>query len=377
MSITPSPRYRGLDLLRALAITWVFAYHYRVFVAPTPSLGLFAELGWVGVDLFFVLSGYLIGQQLMAGAARGRTVDVPAFWARRALRTWPAFWVVLAAYLLWPDDLGGRTPPPAWRFLSFTQNLGLQPGTAFSHAWSLCIEEQFYLLLPLAALGLWRPGMSPWRGWTALAMLVAACTAARVLQWQAIGGTAGIGGPAYMTAIYYHSACRIDEFAPGLAVALLRNGHPGTWQRLMRHGQGLMLTGLLAVAAMLWLALHRDDETRPLLAATMSLVGWPLLATAFALLVAAALSPHSTLDRLEVPGAATLALWSYPLYLSHKPIAHLLRTTLKPLALSPLAQMAVITLACLLGAWLLHRLVEAPGLALRQRWVPDSFRPPA
>lgn len=376
MPASPPPRNPGLDLLRAVAIAWVFIYHYGIFVAATPGFGLPGQLGWVGVDLFFVLSGYLIGHQILAGTTRGEELSVPRFWARRALRTWPVFWVVLAAYLLWPDALGGRAPPPAWRFLTFTQNLGLQPGTAFSHAWSLCIEEQFYAVLPLAALLLWRPGMARWRGWLALAALVAGCTTLRALRWQALGDGA-IGGPGQMTAIYYHSLCRVDEFVPGLALALLRHLHPAVWQRLMRHGQALLVAGLLAVAATLWLAAHRDDAGTPQRAAAMSTVGYPLLACAFALLVAAAHSPASLLQRVRVPGAATLALWSYPLYLSHKPIAHVLRGLLQPLALAPGMLLAVITVACLLGAWLLHRLVEAPALALRERWVPDHMRRPA
>ena len=67
------------------------------------------------------------------------------------------FWLVLAAFALFPAAMGGKPPPPWWRFLTFTQNIGLQPGTAFSHAWSLCVEEQFYLVLPLV-LARRRPG---------------------------------------------------------------------------------------------------------------------------------------------------------------------------------------------------------------------------
>ena len=112
--MTPQPpRHPGLDTLRALAIVLVFMYHYMVFVSRAPTFGWASEVGWVGVDLFFVLSGYLIGDQLFAGVARGETLSLAAFYARRALRTWPAFWVVLAAYFLWPGTLGGRTGRPA------------------------------------------------------------------------------------------------------------------------------------------------------------------------------------------------------------------------------------------------------------------------
>ena len=157
--MTPAKsRNPGLDTLRAGAIALVFMYHYMVFVSGHRTFGWLSEVGWVGVDLFFVLSGYLIANQLFAGMARGQALSLPRFYARRAFRTLPVFWLVLAAFALFPAAMGGRPPPPWWRFLTFTQNIGLQPGTAFSHAWSLCIEEQFYLLLPLAVLALVRAG---------------------------------------------------------------------------------------------------------------------------------------------------------------------------------------------------------------------------
>src|SRR5580700_6850619 len=121
----PSKRSRGLDTLRACAILGVFFTHY-------PGFGWLSSTGWVGVDLFFVLSGYLIGNQIFAGLARGQQLNSMAFYARRALRTWPAFWFVLAAFFLFPSWMGGTSPPALWRFLTFTQNIGLHTGTAFS-----------------------------------------------------------------------------------------------------------------------------------------------------------------------------------------------------------------------------------------------------
>ena len=119
-----SGRAQGLDTLRALAIALVFAYHYRVFVSDAPSLGWFSAVGWIGVDLFFVLSGYLIANQVLAGSVVGKPLSLSSFYLRRALRTWPAFWFTLAAYALFRPQLGGKEPPPLWAFLSFTQNAG-------------------------------------------------------------------------------------------------------------------------------------------------------------------------------------------------------------------------------------------------------------
>src|SRR5882672_4741282 len=143
----------GLDHLRTLAITLVFFYHYRIFQHPewTESAGSF---GWTGVDLFFVLSGYLIAGQLFHKIAQGKGNDMGEFYFKRFFRIIPAYLVVVALYFCLPAFREREALPPLWKFLTFTQNFGLDikhRGT-FSHAWSLCIEEQFYLLLPLIML---------------------------------------------------------------------------------------------------------------------------------------------------------------------------------------------------------------------------------
>src|SRR5690242_16265111 len=96
-----SSRIHGLDTLRALAIMLVFANHYMIFVSHDATFGWFSEIGWAGVDLFFALSGYLIGNQIFAGLRHGRFA-IGNFYARRLLRTLPNYYVVLALYAFWP-----------------------------------------------------------------------------------------------------------------------------------------------------------------------------------------------------------------------------------------------------------------------------------
>ena len=136
----------GLVHLRALAIVLVFVYHYRLFAHPewVDSVGAF---GWTGVDLFFVLSGFLISRQLFRSIATRGTFSLREFYFKRLLRIVPAYLVVLAAYFCLPSIHERESLPPLWRFLSFTQNIGLDLRTSgtFSHAWSLCIEEHFRL----------------------------------------------------------------------------------------------------------------------------------------------------------------------------------------------------------------------------------------
>src|SRR6202011_3182434 len=147
---TDRTRQPGLDLLRALAVIVVVIYHAGIMGFPLP--GRVHRFGWIGVDLFFFLSGYLIGGQLLAPLASGRTIHLGRFFARRALRILPAYLVVLAIYVFLPSWREYPEMSPWWKFIISAQNIGLHGGTAFSHAWSLAIEDQFYLLLPLALL---------------------------------------------------------------------------------------------------------------------------------------------------------------------------------------------------------------------------------
>lgn len=375
MSAASAPRKHGLDTLRALAIVLVFLYHYRIFVSHEPTFGWGSMVGWVGVDLFFVLSGYLIANQLFAGLARGQRLSLPHFYARRLLRTVPAYWVVLAFYFLLPAVMGGKEPPALWRFLSFTQNIQLQPGTAFSHAWSLCIEEQFYLLLPASLLLMRRTGLSLRLGWMALASLVLIAITWRSLLWLDYGREADGALSGYYPNVYYATLCRIDEFLPGVAVALLKNFHRDLWQRLMQHGGKILIAGLASTTLMLVLAYRSYYVEGYGYGYFMSGFGYSLIAMSFAVLVMAALSPHSALHRLRVPGAASLALWSYAIYLSHKPIAYIVQQQLAPLGLAGNAPLTIpiVVIACLVGGWLLFRLVEAPFMALRDRRYPTQF----
>ncbi|MET3130930.1 peptidoglycan/LPS O-acetylase OafA/YrhL [Oxalobacteraceae bacterium GrIS 1.11] len=376
-------RNHGLDTLRALAIILVFMYHYMCFVSHDATFGWGSTVGWVGVDLFFVLSGYLISNQLFSGLAQGKTLSLSTYYARRLLRTLPNFYVVLALYFLFPALMGGNQPPPLWRFLTFTQNLWLKPGTAFSHAWSLCIEEQFYCLLPLvivlaarfgkfigsAKVGSTRLGMA----WLMLALLLLAGIGTRCILWLQYGTVAGGAIEQYYPNIYYSSFCRFDELLPGVALALLKNFHPHAWQRLLGWGNATLAAGAAALALLFYLLLRYYYIDGYGYGFFMSGFGYSLLAIGFAILVAAALSPDSYLYRLRLPGAAQLAAWSYAIYLTHKPVAMIAHTLLLGAAIDPALEVGLIIGACIGAGWLLYRLVERPFMGLRDTLFPSNF----
>lgn len=365
-------RIHGLDTLRALAVTLVVLHHYVLFVSDAPTFGWVGEVGWVGVDLFFALSGYLIGNQIFAALRSPDGFSLRHFYARRLLRTLPNYWVVLALYFLWPAFRGDAPLLPLWEYATFIQNFALEPGSAFSHSWSLAIEEQFYMLLPAVALLGVLFGGSPRLAWVAIALVFVAGMLVRAELWQEMAGQK-YKLYFYFKYIYYSSLCRFDELLAGVALALLRNHHPGAWSRLTRHGNLMGLGGLLLCGA----AFRGFVDER--YAFGITVFGFPLMALGFSMLIVSAVAQGSLLRSLRVPGAAALALWSYAIYLLHKPVCVMAAKWMQaqgygaehPLTIAALLALSVIT------GWLLYKLVETPFMRLRERYVPSNALRPA
>lgn len=359
-------RINGLDTLRACAILLVLMYHYMVFVSHEPSFGFLSEIGWVGVDLFFVLSGYLIGNQIFAGLKSSSGFSLKNFYIRRALRTLPNFYVVLAIYFLFPIEAGGKAVTPLWKFLTFTQNFDLKPGSAFSHAWSLSIEEQFYVILPLCAIATIALLKSVRAMWVVLLSAMAGAALMRYLMWQQVGEN----GIQYYVTIYYSSWCRFDELLPGVALALLKNFHPVIWDRALKRGHLSLVCGaILSGLVMLLFTRYSYVDGQGFLWFTTTF-GYTLLACGFALLTLAGLSPDSILYRWRIPGAGSLALWSYALYLVHKPLMNAL---LRPFELwgwsvKSWPGIGAMFAISVLAAYVLFMLVETPLMQIRDRY---------
>lgn len=354
-------RIRGLDTLRALAIVLVLMSHYTSFVSQRANFGWLGDVGWAGVDLFFVLSGYLIGNQICAAIARGEVFSFKIFFARRLLRTLPNYYVVLAVYFMLPQLLNGSSVAPLWRFLTFTQNFGLQYGQTFTHSWSLCIEEQFYLILPALAWLIAGRRHALTGAWLLLLGAIAAGMAVR--GYAALD----MGRNSFSQELYYSSFARFDELLPGVALALIKNFHGRFYARLLNWGNTLLVAGAGLAGLMLYL-LSSEAVEQP----WVTTLGFSVLAMAFGLLTCSALSPRSLLNKLPVPGAASLALWSYAVYLAHKPIFMLLARPMRSHQISadtPL-NIALVFAAGIGGGWLLYRLVESPFMRLRERWYP-------
>lgn len=372
-SVSDKHRLNGLDTLRAIAIIIVLIYHYKVVVSRENLFGFISSLGWAGVDLFFVLSGYLIGNQILSVLSKGQDFSLKLFYIRRFLRTLPNYYVVLAFYLLFPVALGGTATAPLWSFLTFTQNLGLGPGETFTHSWSLCIEEQFYLIFPVVALLIASSRRSIGIAWTALVGAMLLAMFLRGFNWYSHGAE-NISARSFMEYIYYSSFTRFDELLPGVAIALLKNFHPTLYATLLRRGNLLLLAGLASVGLMFYL--FQNYEYIRGYGRTFEVVtfGYSGLAISFAILVLAALSPNCWLNRIRIPGATYLALWSYAIYLIHKPLFQVLKAPLTDYGIDINGGFGVgiIMAVSIFSGWLLYLIVETPFMKLRQRFYPSA-----
>lgn len=374
MSPSPSPHLPGLDLLRALAIVWVMLYHYNGPGAPLPAL--FSHYGGMGVDLFFVLSGYLIGWQLLQPYTVGAQPRWRTFFARRAWRVLPAYLTVVALYFAVPAVREHGGIAPLWQFLTLTVNIDADyfHHRAFSHVWSLCVEEHFYVLLP-ALLIVFAARATPYRVATLAVGLLAGGMALRAWIWHSelaplVGVVSGEHNfyQRYIETIYYPIYTRLDGLMAGVLLAVVKGFRPAWWARAMAHPWTLLAAGLaLLGAAML---LFRD-----LFSMAGAIAGWPLLAIALAGIVAALASPHGWPGRVRVPGAQPLAAMAFSLYLVHKLAYHWVGLHYgDALAATPLFGFLVYNGAALAAGALLYCAVERPGLRLRDRVLAAPHR---
>lgn len=369
-------RTPGLDTLRAIAIVWVMLFHSYFVGGLGDGFSKLEWSGWMGVDLFFVLSGYLIGSQVLRSLKTTGSMDFRDFYRRRFIRILPAFLVVLALYAFWPVWREAPGMQPLWQFRTFTFNLLFDQGDdiAFSHVWSLCVEEHFYLLFPMLAFALTRrPAL--WKFMAVCVVVVGGGVALRAWLWSShLGPALAAGEPygvIYLHDLYYPTWSRLDGLLAGVCLAACSVYRPAWMAWLHARANVVLAVSMVLLAASVMLF----DGART--AFWPCVLGYPLLSMAMVGLVAAC-SGHTRLARASIPGAAWLAAASYSLYLSHKGMFHLTELFLgDSLAEYRYLRFAIYAVTTLAGGALLHYAIERPCLRWRDRpalKVPEPVR---
>ena len=357
----------GLDHLRALAISYVLLFHYFILSGGAPAwLPDFAKFGWTGVDLFFVLSGFLISSPLFAQMKQGQLISFRQFFLKRFFRIVPAFLVTVGLYFCFPFFREKESLPPLWKFLTFTQNLGLNLkdfGT-FSHAWSLCVEEHFYLFLPLLLLLLQLAKLTK-RAWWILVVLFLAGFMVRMYCFNELylpkSGEEN-GWMYWYKDIYYPTYNRLDGLLVGVSIAGLYQFLPRAWAGISQFGNHFLVLGLLVLGAAYVLC---DDQQ----SFQASVFGFALVAFGYGFMVIGAISPTSILYKWNSKVTTVIATLSYAVYLTHKGIIHITHQLLKDLVTDANALLAISLVTCFLGAYILHLCIEKPFIKLRERII--------
>ncbi len=272
----------------------------------------------------------------------------------------PAYLVVLAIYFLLPSLREYPEISPLWKFLLSVQNTGLRGGTAFSHAWSLAVEDQFYLLLPLVLFLVLR-----WRR-AALIVPCAIVLGGFALRWflavQNLGET-GVNFRAFQTWIYYATWTRLDPLVFGVALAAIEKFRPHWWQRLVNSAVWLWLPGLALIAYALYLG-ETDDVT-----VTTCVWQFPLIALGMVALLICAVSPRLPFRRVKIRGAAFIASIAYSAYLIQKLAIHFGAQffATHDIALTSVTALVGVELCVYAAATVLFFTIERPFLQLRHR----------
>lgn len=353
----------GLDLLRAAAVAMVLVTHASFFFLPlTRDLDAF-EAWWMpgqlGVELFFVLSGFLIGGMLAHQAEAG-DLDVRQFWIRRWMRTLPNYYLFLLINVLIERWISGAWPHVA-SYLVFWQNFAWPSPMFYGESWSLAIEEIFYLVAPLFVLLARRHARGFLHPVTLIVLGIAVFTLIRIAFVLH-------GNPSWDEGVRKVTLVRFDAIAYGVvAVLLFRRHRPGLKAAGFVAALGL---GGIALSAWAYLELPRDTSffARTLL--------FNLISISFAaLLPLGALWQSSGLPRFIDVSVRKLALWSYALYVSHLALLRVLVSIFGWKGTTPLeclAQAVAFGAMAIALAALVHRVYEGPLLRLRDRIAPKT-----
>lgn len=328
-----STQYRPeIDGLRALAVLAVLIYH----AIPAGAPG-----GFMGVDVFFVISGYLITSILAAEHANSGQIDLLGFYARRIRRLMPALWTVIAATIVLTlvfapmGVFAQRVAESATASLLFLANVYFQfaSGGYFEgpadelpllHLWSLGVEEQFYLVHPLLLMLFLRFSRR-----AALGALVTLAIGSLVLAQVALDR--------WPDAAFFQMPPRFWELAAGSVLALLPARRLASWWA----GFGL---------ALIFAGYAFPPARFPGIGALPAVVG--------AMLVIAVAHGGTMVPALRLRPLVLVGLWSYPLYLWHWPLLALDRAT--SLGEPPVERLVLWCALSIVLAALTHRFIETP-----------------
>ena len=315
--------------------------------------GRLLKAGWTGVDLFFVLSGFLVSGLLFKEHLRSGRIRPGRFYLRRGLKIYPNFYTMLAVTSA-ALALAHVVVRP-WNVVHealFVQNYLPVAWWGREHAWSLAIEEHFYFLLPPALILLlrWAPFRRAPVRWAAI-LAATLGTAALAVRWAMVRSGAEASDVLFLT----HT--RLDALAFGVLLSVVWHFTPGRIGTVRRLRWVLLPIGLLVTLPCYLLS--NEHPFVLTLGLTLNYLGYGMV-------LAAALTLPRMLPNPLGPVLARLGFYSYSIYLWHLPLLAVVRNGVGEGALAA----AAFYVGSIVAGVAMARLVEIPALRLRERLIP-------
>jgi peptidoglycan/LPS O-acetylase OafA/YrhL len=359
-------RIKRLDILRCAAVLLVVTSHSGIFFLTN-------KVGWVGVDLFFVLSGFLISGLLYSEYKKRGNISFRRFFIRRGMKIYPAFYVMLLATYVGQLLFWHAPPQPFSSYLReilFVQNYRY---AIWGHTWSLAVEEHFYIALALLLLVLARYSSNrtdPFRRVPQIFLFVAVtCLALRIL-------TIAVTPPAkFLTSSVMNlTHTRIDALFFGVLLGYLYHFRPETITNICRPAVNRVALGILSVALLsCCYFFSRDDHFQLTFGLTFLYLGFGGLLVLC--LEVRNLLPGRVARITEKigTGCAHVGTYSYSIYLWHTPFLVYVPVFLRKFVHvqpSGVAVTGVFILGCCALGIVMANLIEFPVLQLRDRCFP-------
>jgi peptidoglycan/LPS O-acetylase OafA/YrhL len=368
-------RYPALHGLRVLAILTVVQYHVTWFFRPLIVDQELAEMSlriFFGMDLFFILSGFLIGSILLRSLQLSGTQNLRRFYLRRVFRTFPSYYVVLTVLALTLKLTPEQRHNLPWEYVYATTFLSLHHGTVtMVWGWSLALEEQFYLTVPLLFFVLHRMRSERAR----IALLGALWVIALVVRLVIYLRSGPWPGLELYFAIYYRTHTRFDTLVAGILLAFVHDRHGPAIGAWLTHPRNRTLLAMPAMAC-LWLLLRPTMFGLPRMQLVQVFAWGTVTSVMYLPTLLLLLHGQGWVHRLlSAPLFRRAATLGYGVYLVHLPIiehgflpvAVRLMTRRVPMTVLWPAGLLAATVISFTIAYGMHLLLEKPALWVRQR----------
>jgi peptidoglycan/LPS O-acetylase OafA/YrhL len=364
-------RNKRLDVLRCVAVLLVLGRHGLIH-------GVWFDVGWAGVDLFFVLSGFLISGLLFTEYKRTQRISLRRFFVRRGFKIYPAFWAMLVGSFIIGLAYRLRVPPGFlwWHEILFIQNY--KPGI-WNHTWSLAVEEHFYIILPLLLVALKRlskDSKDPFWFIPYTFCILAPVTLA--MRYAAVHQPSYRPEELWNLKLMFLTHLRIDALFFGVVLAYFYHFRPGLIPSLLRNRWNrLALEGITALLISCCFVFRVESPF-------MQSFGLTLIYLGFGALLVLSLTARGTDESSTGLSAACskiggvlafIGKYSYSIYLWHIPVKIF---GLRGILLSPAATLSAASLTYIYIAFsipfgiLMAHIIEFPALQLRDRLFPRT-----